>query len=1585
MLFEEFLPLFYAHAPLAFLESSTPSDLCSIAQQILAFIQPRSSAAKRLVRVFNPEEKIHGWRSERTVVELNTDDSPFILDSVTAEISQQGYRIYEIVHPVLRVARTSEGNIALVSAMRDAENKGKPESIMHLEISHIADAGARKKLEQDIGHVLELVRFAVDDWRQVLEKAKGVLRYLEKSILPFDALYIEEVRAFLTWLLNNNFTFLGYREYVFREAKGRLTLEPIEDTELGIFRSRIEGFRPQGLQGLPRKALEALRQPSLLEITKSTRKSRVHRPAHMDYIGIKKFDAAGKVVGEFRLLGLFTSTVYFQSATLIPIIRDKIDAIVKRAGFLPDSHNGKALLSILENYPRDELFQISEQDLFTICMGILEMLERPQPRLFVRHDRFGRFVSGIVFIPRERFSTSIRLQVQQVLEQAYRGRMSDYYVQLGETLLARVHYIIATDAEHPVEGVQVADIEKKLLDITSSWVDGLRQTLIKQRGEREGETLFQRYVEAFPEAYKDQYSAMQTCYDIYKLEQAGEKEDIAVELYRRGSDERFSYHLKIYHHEQVTLSDILPTLENMGFQAVDEFTYYVTPKGREKGMWLLHFRLRVRDGGSGNEQALKTIKPQFEEALVKIWHKEIGSDALNQLILLAELPWRDVAILRTYSKYIQQTAFPYSHEFMCEALSSHPKLARILVELFYLRFEKPYVKARIGKAEMLLKAMDEALSSVSNVSEDRVIRQFRDTITATLRTNFFQKNLDGKDKPYISIKLDSAKVPNLPLPLPFVEIFVYSHQVEGIHLRGGKVARGGLRWSDRKADFRTEVLGLMKAQMVKNSVIVPVGSKGGFVVKYPVQGNREEALAQGIECYKTFLRGLLDLTDNIVKSKVVPPCDVVRHDEDDPYLVVAADKGTATFSDIANGISAEYGFWLGDAFASGGSAGYDHKKMAITARGGWVSVHRHFQEIGLDTQKDDFTAVGIGDMSGDVFGNGMLQSKHIRLVAAFNHQHIFIDPNPDAAASFKERQRLFNLPRSSWSDYDSKLISAGGGIFERKAKSIHLSRQIKELLDINRNDITPEELIRKILSARVDLLWNGGIGTYVKASSESNESVGDKTNDTVRINGAELRCKVVGEGGNLGFTQLGRIEYALKGGRLNTDAIDNSGGVDCSDHEVNMKIALRHAIDTGKLTLKKRDTLLAEMTDEVASLVLRNNFLQTQRLTIAELQGGSLVEPLNIFMQSLEREGSLKRKVEFLPDEEAIKTRRGMGRGLTRPELSVLLAYAKIHLFNELMRSELPDDPYFEEDLLRYFPEPMRRRFATEIKEHELRRELVATIVANSIVNRVGITFFHQLSDESGMDGCNIARSYTATRDAFGLRGLWLEIEALSGIIPVRTQVELFLEVEHLIERGTLWFLRNMPQPLDVAKAVEELHPGIGALTACLDRILSRPVKEDRDRRLEGYVGQNVPRTLAKKIANLDALASACDIVQVTRGGKFSLDTVGQIYFDLGMRLNLGWLRISARKLLSDSYWNRLSIRTLVLVLFEQQRRLTAAVLADCKDNRCAGTLDAWCKANRNDLERYDQFIQELKKQESIDLSMLTVAIRRVEAIHASR
>jgi glutamate dehydrogenase len=1586
----DFVKELYKFVPHEDLQGFTTEQLSVSSVNIFKFFKERPRGTTK-IRIYNPTKKEHGWENSHTVVEIINDDIPFLVDSVTEELNRQEIKIQSLAHPVLEVMRDKKGQLESLHSLKGGSAGKDAESVMQILISKVHDADQIAKLEASILRVLDAVKVSVADWVSVLKKINYVITELsasaelisiscsakDKEILSENA---SEIKEFLEWLRNGNFVFLGYVEYSGNVAKSA-TPTIVRGSELGILKLGDPEVMPKGWKRAPGENPLLCKDQALLEITKANKKSLVHRPVQMDYIGVKRLNENGEVVGEHSFIGLFTSAVYYQSARDIPVIRKKIESIQKKSGFSHSGHSGKAVVAILEDFPRDELLQSSETELFDAALGIALLAIQPKVRLFMRKDEFERFISCIIFIPRERMSTELRNKMENILTDSLNGSVVNHYTQITESHLARLQIIIKTEPGN-IPKYNEHKIEELLTKATRKWSDDLQEEMSDRFGEEKGETLFNRYKNAFSVSYQNRFSIEDAYYDIKQIEKVIATNQVSFDIYEslEGTEDIFEF--KVFTpQEQISLSQIMPILENMGMTTLDEHTYFVQPFSTDISIWIHRFRFVV----SGMKKPkLSAIKKNFEEAVQKTWLGQIQSDSLNKLILLANLKWRDVAIIRAYSKYLQQSGFTYSQAYIQEALVNHTGLVKILIELFYCRFDTNFTEDRKLTQTIHLANIDTILNKVSNLAEDRVIRGIMELILATNRTNYFQKNADGNAKDYISFKFNSAAISWLPKPRPFAEIFVYSPRVEGIHLRGGKVARGGLRWSDRREDFRTEVLGLMKAQMTKNSVIIPVGSKGGFVVKQaPKEGGRDALMAEGIECYKTFLRGLLDLTDNIVLGKIKHPKDVVRHDADDSYLVVAADKGTATFSDIANGVAAEYDFWLGDAFASGGSVGYDHKKMGITAKGAWISVERHFNEMGVDVDKDEFTVIGIGDMAGDVFGNGLLCSKQIKLIAAFNHMHIFIDPNPDAAVSFKERKRMFALPRSSWTDYNHDLISHGGGIFERSAKSIKLSKEAKAALGIVREEVTPDELIRDILKAEVDLLWNGGIGTYVKSKHEGNERVGDKTNDALRVNGEELRVKVVGEGGNLGFTQLGRIEYAKKGGRINTDAIDNSAGVDCSDHEVNIKIALGAAVAKGKLSIEARNKLLESMTDEVAGLVLRDNTLQTQALTVAELQGNATLEVQGRLMAALEKSGHLDREIEFLPDEAEITRRQAEGKGLTRPELAVLLAYSKLVLYEELVKSNLPDDSYYIEDLIRYFPEALQEAYMDEIEHHPLRREIIATSVTNSLINRLGSALFFNIKEDTGMESCDIARAYTIARDVFGLRDLFEAISALKNI-KAEDQEDLFLEVQNLAERVSTWFLRSYPQPLKISKAIEHFSPGVADLSSCLIKILPASLKEVYEIRLKRYKEYGLDAKLAAKIASLDSLSSACDIVEVAREANLTVDVVAKTYFELGSRLSLGWLRRSIAKLPSHSYWDRISYKSLIEELYSEQKRLTSAVIQVlCTDKVCADAVSNWIGENEKQIKRYDLFINDLKSHDEPALSMVIIAMRKVKEVVA--
>ncbi|HYM30418.1 MAG TPA: NAD-glutamate dehydrogenase, partial [Candidatus Cybelea sp.] len=1245
------------------------------------------------------------------------------------------------------------------------------------------------------------------------------------------------------------------------------------------------------------------------------------------------------------------------------------------------SHDGKALLNILETYPRDELFQIGEDELYDIAHGVLLLHSRPRPRLFLRRDEFGRFVSALVYVPREGYDTALRKKIAAILEDGLHGHVDSFYTQLGDEPLARIHFIVATRpgarTDFDAEGV-----EQRIAGAARSWVDGLLDALRTRHGEEKGAALLRRYAAAFPTDYRERYDAAAALFDIAKIESLDDESRLSVNLYRPLEAGDAEVGFKLYHlGAPVPLSDCLPVLEHLGLKVIEEHPFEVARDGEGPSVWIHDLSLTEP---AGQALPLDKIKAKFEAAFVRVWQGAAEDDRFNRLVVRARLDWREVVILRAFGKYLRQTGIAFSQRYMEDALSANAGIARMIVALFHIHFDPALGQQRDQRASEIEAALASALDQVASLDEDRILRRFLNLVRAARRTNFYQKGPGGEPKPALSIKFESAVVDELPLPRPLFEIFVYAPQVEGIHLRGGRVARGGIRWSDRREDFRTEVLSLMKAQQVKNAVIVPVGAKGGFVPKRPpVEGGRDAVQADGVECYRTFIRALLDITDNRIGAKIVPPKEVVRLDSDDPYFVVAADKGTATFSDIANSLSAEYGFWLGDAFASGGSAGYDHKKMGITARGAWEMVKRHFRELGRDVQREDFTVVGIGDMSGDVFGNGMLQSEHIRLLAAFDHRHVFIDPEPDVAKTFAERKRMFALPRSSWADFDPKLISRGGGVFDRKLKSIRLSPEVKARFRIERDAMTPTDLIHALLQAEVDLLWNGGIGTYVKASSESHADVGDRANDGLRVDGRDLKAKVVGEGGNLGFTQRGRIEYALKGGRINTDALDNSAGVDTSDHEVNIKILLDAVVAEGELTLKQRDRLTAEVGEDVAALVLQDNYLQGQAVSVAESQSNRLLPSLIRLMRTLEQRGRLDRGVEFLPSDAALAERQASGSGLTRPELAVLLAYAKMSLYDDLLASDLPDEPHFAVDLAKYFPRALRKQHGDAIAKHRLRREIVATSVANSIINRVGPGFVGDIREETEAEAAAIARAYVATRDTFGLRRIWTGIEALDNKVPAALQTDMLRATIELMRRSVLWLLREKPGRLDIEATVQGITPGVAELKRQLSKLLVGPTASEFAELQKRYTAAGVPGGLADEVAALGALGAAFDIIAAAERTGRDFASVARIYFMLGDVLGLDWLREAAARQAPGDTWQRLAVTAALEDLDQRQRALAIAVLsgADGADPKAA--LDSWMLPRTNTVGRLGQLVAEYRNAGGVDAARLAIANRHLKSLDA--
>ena len=1535
----------------------------------------RRTPGEATVRVFNPDAERDGWTSAHTVVELVNDDMPFLVSSVTTELQDHDADLHLVLHPVFSVRRGADGRRREVY---EADVPTVPrESLMHIEIDRETTAERLAEVSEALASVLADVRRAVDDWRPMVERVEGILREIEDRPPPVEAGEVAAAHEFLSWLADGHFTFLGYREYDLVHQGDDTYLRLIAGSGLGLLRTVREDSAERSRRPQPPAIARFLRQRELLIVTKTHARSPVHRPVAMDYIAVRRFDDSGRPVAERRFLGLFSSSVYHRSVVTIPLLAQKVQRVLDRVGFQPQSHDARTLRHLLETFPRDELFQISDDELYEISLGILRLQERQRVALFIRKDPFERFVSALVYVPRDRHSTALRRRIEAILAEACGGTTTSFSTQVGDQPLARAHYIFQTQPGR-LPALDVKALERRIADEARTWGDRLRRALVEAHGEETGLAVLRRYEDAFPGSYRESLSADDAVADVERVDRVLAGSDLATRLYRPSGAASHEVRFKVFHPQPVRdLSDLLPILEDMGLRVVWEVPYEVRPAdgGPDHAagtVWIRDFLLAADDR---IEIDLTSSQEHFRDAFERVWRGELESDLYNRLVVAAGLDWREVTLVRAYGRYLQQTGIAFSQGYMAATLARHPQTARAMVELFRRLFD-PELAGEETDVDALKLAIRRSLAAVSNLDEDRILRRFLNLVRSTKRTNFFRRDADGAPKPYLSFKLDGRKVGELPEPRPRWEVWVYSPRMEGVHLRGGRVARGGIRWSDRPQDFRTEVLGLVKAQMVKNAVIVPVGAKGGFIVKRSPDGlTREQWQAEGVECYRTLIRGLLDLTDNLDGDRVVAPQGVVRLDGDDPYLVVAADKGTATFSDVANAVAAEYGFWLGDAFASGGSAGYDHKAMGITARGAWVSVERHFRELGVDVHREDFTVVGVGDMSGDVFGNGMLLSPHIRLVGAFNHLHLFVDPEPDPALSFAERQRLFALPRSTWADYDAARLSPGGAVFERGAKSLTVSPEVQRRFALAKPTVTPDELVKAMLSAEVDLLWFGGIGTFVKARDESHGEAGDRVNDYVRVDAADLGARVVGEGANLGVTQRGRIEYAARGGRINTDAIDNSAGVDTSDHEVNIKILLGEPVARGELDAAARNRLLAEMTGEVADLVLRDNYLQTQAISVAESQGPALLDQHRRLMRHLERAGRLVRAVEQLPSDDELAEREAKGLGLTRPELAVLLAYAKIALYQEILRSDLPDDPELERDLVLYFPEPLRQRYRAEIGRHRLRREIIATHVTNSTVNRVGPAFVARLMEETGAGAVDVARAYTIVRDAFGLRRLWGDVEELDHRVPAALQIDMIREVGRLVERSTLWLLRHARGRLEVSRRVAEFGNGAAALLAALDRVLPAEETDALARRTHALTERGVPEALARFVAGVDLLGAALDLVALAAGGRFAVPEVAGVYFRLGARFRFDWLRAVAARVAEEDHWSQAAAEALVAELDGHQRRIVASVLAKAADDAGADrAADDWLAAHGKLVEPVDRLLAELAAAPAVDLAMLTVA-----------
>lgn len=1533
----------------------------NIARTAFDFLENKNDH-KPKVRIFNPNIAEYGFELDYTIIEILAESQPFMIDSISEELIADGFNIYRIIHSIIYVKRDEKGHLQDISL--ESRPLYSQEALLHFHISAIPDIEIVKPCEQNLLRIIHYIKLAVSDEEKMLAQQSN---YIEGAKFPQNEIKVE-INDFIQWS-KENFILLGACNLEIKDDKF------ISSDKLGILSIEQNQNLLSELTDLSLKDdLEITNIEHYITIGRLSIKSLVHVRKNLSYIYFKEYDINGNLASIKLFVGIFTSGILYQNVQRIPLIRRKIEYVLGRANFALESSKRGEFKKVLEDLPREELFYINKDNLLNLTIQILGFIFEPKVKLCTFEDSSGHFINNLIFIPQEIFTADLAEKLNDFLKSVFGGVVEKSYHQLNNSYLKYFHIVLYTEDKHDKTTLNIEKVEKKLRLLTHRWLDDLYIALIHKHGNIKGRELYNKYKDAFPAAYRDRFTVDPSALkDLSFIEKAAIDEGTVFDLYKLKEDPEDIFRLKIYTNDKkIALYKIMPIIENLGFRALESYTYRITPS-LTQALWVNDFYLSV---STSQIPKITDIKLNVQEALHRIYTGFMHDDGFNKLMITAAFNWQQVRMVRALIKYMKQVGLSYSQELIENCINSHTEVVTLIYQLYDTLFN-PFNRDNVERKSQLLQGEIEGkLNSIASDVEDRILRDLYNTVRAILRTNHYQ-TINGKPKDYISFKFDSSRVPNLPEPKPFREIFFHSKKAKGIHLRGGSVARGGLRWSDRAEDFRTEILGLMKAQNTKNTVIVPVGSKGGFVLTNASNLLPNQLLEEAKECYQNYLRGLLDITDNIIDGRIVSPQDVIKLDNDDPYLVVAADKGTATFSDLANSVSKEYNFWLGDAFASGGSAGYDHKKIGITAKGGWISVCRHFHEISISIQEQYFTVVGIGDMSGDVFGNGMLLSDHIKLIAAFNHMHIFIDPNPDPEKSFAERLRLFTLSRSTWNDYDKALISMGGGVFERKAKYIDLSEEIRELFEIEETKLHPNELIKRILKSNYDLLWNGGIGTYIKSSTETNSDVGDKSNDSVRVDGNELRCKVIGEGGNLGCTQLGRIEYALNGGKLNTDFIDNSAGVDCSDHEVNIKIVFQKALESNKISLEERNKILAEMTEEVGKLVLEDNYQQTQAISIAISRVHSLLPLQSRLIDRLEEKGLLNRKIEFLPSKQELTRRLNDKVGLTRPELSVLLAYSKIDLYYQILNSTLPDDLYFEKYLISYFPENMRKDFMNEIKSHTLKREIIATVVTNKIINRMGMTYFNLVAEDTGLPACDIARAYIVANDTFRIDDLWRKIETLDNKVQAHVQMELFNEIIQFIQIITFWLLRNLPQPIRVNKDTNDLLSIINDIVANVENILTEDLAKTYHEKISKYTKAAVAGEVAKEIASLMVLESAFNIMLIQANTKVSPQQASIIYFLVGHRLKFNWLDKKLSEIEPSNFWERLSIKTLKEDLSDKQRNITIDII------RAFGfttkSVDQWGKNNSKHLERYDQLLFNLVNFEHVDLSMIIVAIKRLE------
>lgn len=1571
-LLETFAQRYYVSAPLDDLSKYSVEDLFGALLSHWNFIYQRKPEESK-VRVFNPTLKENGWQSKHTIIEVSHDDIPFLVDSIRMVVNRSDILIHLAIHfGGLKVIRDNQDRIVEILPIGASDPKATTEAPIYFEIDRQSDPVIMEELCHNIEDVLKDVRASVADWRKMSDRAKEALLELEENPPPLDPAEIEESKDFLRWMIDNHFTFLGSRDYKLIGNESNRALQIITGTGLGVLREDSTATFSRNYADMPPQARKLALSKNILIIAKTNTKATVHRDTYTDYVGVKRFNEKGELIGERRFVGLYTSTAYHSSPRYIPFLRHKVAKVVQDLHFPPDSHNGKEVVHILETLPRDDLFQATHEELLELTLGILQLQERKHIRLFIRKDSFGRYFSCLIFVPREIFTTELCYSMQDVLMYSLQGVESSFTTYFSDSVLARIHYLIRTTPKNPVE-YDVKKIEQKLIAVARSWTDELKTHLTREFGEAEGLKHYTKYRKAFPASYAEYYLPATAIEDIKQIENLTPDNPLGMTFYKTGKNE---LRLKLFHAEHtIALSDVMPTLENMGFRILGERPHEVIFKDGDI-VWISDFDMVY---SKKQELDIENITDNFLEAFSNIWFGHAENDGFNRLVIDAQLTWRETSILRAYTKYLRQTGFTFSQNYIEKTLANNPSITKNLITLFLLRFSPEY---RADTSE-LVETIEKSFDDVVSLDEDRILRKLLEVILATIRTNYFQKTPEGQPKAHVSFKFDPSAISELPLPKPMFEIFVYSPRVEGVHLRAGKVARGGIRWSDRREDFRTEVLGLMKAQNVKNSVIVPMGAKGGFFPKQlSSESDRDTTMKEVIFCYSTFICGLLDITDNIIDQKIIPPKDVVRYDDDDAYLVVAADKGTATFSDIANSIAKEYGYWLDDAFASGGSIGYDHKKMGITARGAWESVKRHFRELNINAQTTDFSVIGIGDMSGDVFGNGMLMSEHIKLLGAFDHRHIFLDPTPDPKVSFEERKRLFNLSRSSWMDYDQKLISEGGGVFNRAAKSIKLSPELKKVFNIKKDYLVPSDLIRAMLQAPVDLIFNGGIGTFVKASFETHADAGDRTNDAIRVDGNELTARVCCEGGNLGFTQSARIEYSLNGGIMYTDFIDNSAGVDCSDHEVNIKILLNKIVNDGQMTIDQRNNLLEKMTDEVGELVLRDNYEQTQMLSLEASVANRTTDLFRRYINEMEKRGRLNRQLEFLPEEKTITERKASNQGLTRPEIAVMIAYCKMFLKQDILATNIPEDPYFVKYLAMAFPQLLCKKYLSQMKEHSLSREIIATQLSKNITDHMGVNFVERLQRETGASVEFIIRAFVIAEELFNTYELWRGIEALDLKISVPIQQIMMLQIYFLIRRATRWFLRNRKSDSEIQETIESFRKPIAELTSLLPKVLTSLDKERLDNETNSLISEGVPENLALTTSRCEILFTSLDIVEAATKYHFTIADVAKAYYTLDSALELNWLRNQMNAYVIESQWDELARSGFRDDLDRVQRKLCVSVLKfkskKNADKSIEERIDIWLNQNKNLVERWHNLLAEIKSNNNVYFITYSVVLREL-------